>query len=404
MSSSRSLVLCAWMVASLFYAYQFILRVMPNIMLADITSQFDIGAAEFGQFSGAFYLGYCLFHIPIGILVDRFGPKKVMSGCILLTVIGSLPVIFAETWAYPVLGRVLIGIGSSASVLGAFKIIRIGFKPEHFTRMLSITVTIGLLGAIYGGLPVGYMVEAMGHKTVVAIFASVGVAFAIAAYFMVPEIDSEESNTSIWSDLKTVLSNKKVLFIAFMAGLMVGPMEGFADAWGSEYLKKVYGFEGQLANSLTSMIYIGMCFAPLLSRIAEKTGQYIGTIAMAGILMFASFTALELGFANKSSLMVSFFITGICCAYQILAIYKASTYVPEHVSGLTSAITNMIIMSFGYVFHSSIGFVIAHFEAAGDANAFVYGISIIPATLLVGAAGFMGLFYLEKRQATLKAA
>src|ERR1700719_3201567 len=91
-----------WVVASVFYAYQYILRVMPNIMLDDIMQQFNINAATFGQFSGVYYIGYSLMHLPIGIMLDRYGPRKTMTGCILLTVMGLLPLIFAEHWAYPI--------------------------------------------------------------------------------------------------------------------------------------------------------------------------------------------------------------------------------------------------------------------------------------------------------------
>src|ERR1700679_840885 len=101
LSHSRMIVWMVWIIASVFYAYQYILRVMPNIMLNDIMEQFHIGAATFGQFSGVYYIGYSLMHLPIGILLDRFGPRKVMSGCTLMTVVGLLPLIFASHWAYP---------------------------------------------------------------------------------------------------------------------------------------------------------------------------------------------------------------------------------------------------------------------------------------------------------------
>lgn len=75
-TSSRSLAWGVWIIASVFYAYQYILRVMPNIMLPDIMEQFGISAATFGQFSGVYYIGYSLMHLPIGIMLDRYGPKK----------------------------------------------------------------------------------------------------------------------------------------------------------------------------------------------------------------------------------------------------------------------------------------------------------------------------------------
>src|SRR3984893_15238177 len=118
MTVSRTMAWTIWMMASIFYAYQYILRVMPNIMLDDIMQQFHIDAAVFGQFSGVYYIGYSLMHLPIGMMLDRFGPRKIMTACILLTVVGLMPLIFADHWIYPILGRFLIGLGSSAAILG----------------------------------------------------------------------------------------------------------------------------------------------------------------------------------------------------------------------------------------------------------------------------------------------
>src|SRR6188768_3761082 len=127
-SFSRTLAWSVWLIASVFYAYQYVLRVMPNIMLGDIMLQFGIDEAAFGQFSGVYYIGYSLMHIPLGLMLDRFGPRKVMTGCILLTLVGLLPLLFASTWSYPVAGRFLIGLSSSAAILGVFKLIRMMFS------------------------------------------------------------------------------------------------------------------------------------------------------------------------------------------------------------------------------------------------------------------------------------
>ncbi len=393
MSPSRSIAWIVWIIASMFYAYQYILRVMPSIMLEDIMQQFNIDAAVFGQYSGIYYIGYSLMHLPIGIMLDRYGPRPVMTSCILLTVIGLLPIIFAEYWVYPIIGRALIGIGSSAAILGTFKVIRMSFSEERFTRMLSLSVTIGLIGAIYGGGPVSYMCDTLGYKMVVQIFVGLGIALAALTYFIVPNM-APSPQRSITSDLKEVFTNGKVIALCISAGMMVGPLEGFADVWGAEFLKRVYGYDAGMASYIPSMIFIGMCFgAPVLSLIAEKTGNYLGSIIGAGVIMAISFIALVLGYFTENSMIVSFLIVGICCAYQILAIYKASTYVPEHVSGLTTAAANMIIMSFGYAFHSVIGVVVNVYGGTNVAQAFVYGIGVIPITLAFGVMGFCTLFY-----------
>lgn len=389
MLTSKRFVWLAWMIASFFYAYQYILRVMPSIMMTDITHQFHIDAAVFGQFSGIYYIGYSLMHLPIGIMLDRFGPRKVMTGCILLTVIGLLPILFTDNWIYPVIGRSLIGVGSSAAILGTFKIIRMTFQEKYFSRMLSVSVTIGLMGAIYGGGPVGMMCHHLGYQTVIAIIIAIGVLLACITYCLVPDIKADR-HTTVLSNIRAVLSNRRVILMCFFSGLMVGPLEGFSDIWGPEFLKQVYGFSTETANYLPSMIFMGMCFgAPLLSVLAEKTGYYLGTIIASGIVMLLIFTALVAGMLTVSSITVGFILVGIGCAYQILAIYKASTYVPDHLTGLTTAVANMVIMSFGYAFHAAIGFIIHSYGGIHVQYAFVYGISVIPVTLGIGVAGFI---------------
>lgn len=396
MSASRVVAWFVWIIVSIFYAYQYVLRVMPNIMLDDITRQFHIDATVFGQFSGIYYIGYSLMHLPIGIMLDRFGPRKVMTGCILLTVIGLLPILFSDNWIYPIIGRAMIGIGSSAAILGTFKIIRMTFKEQHFPRMLSLSVMIGLIGAVYGGGPVSYMCQLMGYKMVVEIFVGIGILLAGMTYLIVPDAQPTHQ-ASVVSNIKTVFRNNNVIMLCCFAGLMLGPLEGFSDVWGSGFLKMAYGLNTTTANYLPSMIYIGMCFgAPVLSLIAEKTGHYLGTIIASGIVMFLIFALLIGGILTVPGITISFILVGVCCAYQILAIYKASTYVPDSLAGLTTAIANMIIMIFGYGFHSVIGYVVNIYGGTQAARAFVYGIGVIPVTLAIGVMGFLFLAYQEK--------
>lgn len=395
-SNSRTVAWMVWIIASVFYAYQYILRVMPNIMLTDIMEQFDMNAATFGQFSGIYYIGYSLMHLPVGIMLDRYGPRKIMTGCILLTVLGLLPLLFADYWIYPIVGRFLIGIGTSAAILGVFKIIRMTFSEKHFPRMLSLSVTIGLMGAIYGGGPVSYMQASFGYQAVIQLFAAGGILLAIITYFIIPDI-KDHSESTVLSDIKEVLTNQKVIFSCVCAGLMVGIIEGFADVWGTVFFKQVYEYDHTIAASIPSMIYIGMCFgAPILTLIADKVGNYFVVIIGAGILMTTCFTFLLFSHLGSGMLSLSLILIGACCAYQILAIYKASTYVRVEVAGLTTAMANMTIMIFGYAFHTLIGWVVNIMGGVNTSEAIVQGLTVIPIALCLGISGFIWLFIKEK--------
>jgi len=394
---SRTTAWLIWVITSIFYGYQYILRVMPNIMMGDIMEGFHLSEASFGQFSGIYYIGYSLMQIPLGIMLDRFGPKKVMTSCILLSVVGLLPLIYADDWIYPIIGRLLVGIGSSAAILGVFKIVRMTFSEKQFPRMVSLAVTIGVMGAIWGGGPISYMKDLFGFESVIQLLAVMGLALAAVTYFIAPG-DKEESSGSVISDIKEVFCNKKVMLCCFFAGLMVGPLEGFADGWSTLFLERVSGFEGIYAASLPSMIYIGMCFgAPLLSLFADRVG-YLLTIFFTGSVMTVSFMLLLMGVLPVSLISVIFTVIGIASAYQVLAIYKASTFVRESTAGLTTALANMIIMLFGYAFHSMIGLIVSSSGGKMNTEALILGISVVPVALFIGSAGFFALFLMERRQ------
>ncbi|HEV8050945.1 MAG TPA: hypothetical protein VGP47_00505, partial [Parachlamydiaceae bacterium] len=101
---------------------------------------------------------------------------------------------------------------------------------------------------------------------------------------------------------------------------------------------------------------------------------------------------------------ISFVIVGICCAYQILAIYQASVYVREEVAGLTTAVANMIIMIFGYAFHTAIGTVVNAMGGPNAPDAMNYGLTVIPIALGIGTIGFVSLMLSCKRDRALQVA
>jgi hypothetical protein len=206
--------------------------------------------------------------------------------------------------------------------------------------------------------------------------------------------------------VKSVISNCKILAVCLLAGFMVGPLEGFADVWGSAFLRTVYALTDSRAAFLPSLIFIGMCFgAPVLSYIAEKTNSYYAIIITAAVVTGTSFIFLLSGKIPVSLISVVLVIVGVFAAYQILAIAKACTYVSENLVGLTTALANMIIMTFGYFFHSAIGKLVDYSWNGTIANGlpvytghdYSFGLAIIPIGLLAAAVGYAIIANSERR-------
>lgn len=400
MQQPRSTIItwAMWALASFFYAYQYVLRVLPNLMMVDILEKFKIDAAIFGQYSGFYYIGYAAMHLPVGILLDKYGPKKVLPLCILLTVLGLLPLLYAEHWIYPSLGRILMGMGSSAAILGVFKIIRLSFSEDKFTLALGFSVTIGLLGAIYGGQPVNYLFHSLGSQIVLQIIIAIGLFLALTTFWIIPHQPALATDKGWLASLKEVFRNPLIMATCVLAGFMVGPLEGFADVWGKEYLKSAYALDDHLSASLPSLLFVGMCFgSPILSWIAGRTKAYFTVIIASAFIMGGSFLFILTLQVPVEWLTLLFIVIGVFCAYQILAIYLASTFVPERLAALTTACANMIIMIFGYLFHSAIGQIMTlSWEGHMNANLPIYtpaaytrALAIIPCGLIVAGVGFL---------------
>jgi predicted MFS family arabinose efflux permease len=387
-----------WFAASLFYAYQYVLRVIPNILMPDLINHFNTSSAEFGQFAGLYYIGYAGAHIPLGIWLDRQNPKIVIPACIMITIAGVLPLLLSDQIIAANVGRLIMGIGSSGAILGAFKVIRLGFAENHFNRMLGLCVTIGLLGALYGGLPVSCMLEKASWQTVISVICLVGIALAVVTYLVIPSAYIKaQTSKNILHDVKQVLTNKNVLMVCICSGLMVGPLEGFADVWGAGFLQSVYKINLAYAAGMTSLIFLGMCIGSSgLTYLADKLQTHMKVIIVCGLFMAMAFIYMLTEQASVSFLSPLFVAIGFCCAYQIIGIYMASTFVAEKFVGITTAVANMIIMTFGYFFHSTIGLAMGKHQANGMflAEQYKIGLAVIPISLLIACIGF---FYLDSK-------
>tara|TARA_R110002095_G_scaffold215675_1_gene210468 strand:- start:71 stop:1357 length:1287 start_codon:yes stop_codon:yes gene_type:complete len=400
----------AWGVVTFFYAFQYVLRVFPSIMINDIRLKFGVDTQQFGDFSGAYYLGYALMHIPIGLLLDHKSPRLVIAFSALLCSLGILPLIYSESWTLAIIGRFLLGAGSVTAILGVFKVIRLHFPSQKFGTVLGLSVMVGVLGAIYGGLPVQGLVDSLGWTSVLYAFVIAGIILALAVIFLIPKRQNAETTTSHGSlthDLKVAFKTPYVITTALLAALMVGPLEGFADVWGVSYLIQAYEFPKETASYLPSLIFFGMCFgSPTLAYLGERTGRYRLIVQTSALLMGLFFIFFLIFTLPLWGIQVSFVLVGILSAYQVLVMHINSLRVQAKYSGIVTALTNMIIMSFGYVFHHFIGRIMNNYWAGETVDgirvypvdAYNNGLMVIPFALFLAFIGFYG----EKIHAKLK--
>jgi sugar phosphate permease len=421
-----------WSIAVTFFAFQFVLRLFPGLVMPEIMEKFKIGATSFGILSAAYYLGYAGMQIPVGILLDRYSPKFVISGCAFLCGMGTLSFVYSETWYLTLFGRFLIGAGSAGGFLGTAKTIRMNFPERRFTSMIGISFTIGLLGAIYGGKPVGLLMAQIGWTAVLKILAGVSLVLAAATLVLFPspvplsanELQKKREHTArslnIQAPILTIfgsfreaihemIKNPKILWIGVAGALLVGPLEGFADIWGVSYLVNVHAFSTTDASLIASSIYFGMLFGgPILSFLSQKLNAHYPITAACALIMAVIFSGILVSDAtfSKPLLMFLMSIVGVLCCYQVIVFSLVCELVPSHLSGLVTSTTNCFNMVAGCVLHFFMGWIMDRQWSGDYENGLrVYGpasytsaIAIIPITLLFGFMAFLILKSLSPKK------
>jgi MFS family permease len=397
MMSKKILPYAMWVFPLSFFTYQFILRLWPSLMMQQIMHQFQIDATGFGLLASVYYYGYAGMQLPVAVLLDRFGARYIVCICAVLCGLATLLFTYTENWALALLSRFLIGAGSAAGFLATSKVISQWFGREYYARMVGFSFTVGLLGAIYGGKPVSLLVENFGWQQVAFVLACVSIGIGTLTLLFLKTNSTtvgEEKSSFCLKDLSNLLSSPIIWLLAISNLLMVGPLEGFADVWGVNYLMEAMALDKTDAAGFVSYIFVGMLFGgPLLAAWAKKSGNYT-VITMSSVGMFLAFLGLLYAnsFFTPYSLSILFFGVGILCCYQVLVFATGSELVSPAMLGITIAFLNCVNMLGGSFFHTTIGWAMDLFWTGGitagirtyTINSYQHALLIIPVAAAIG--------------------
>ena len=396
-----------WGLVAVFYVLQYILRVMPNTFSSLLMERFGVGAFAFGQFSALYYIGYTAAQIPLGMIMDKWGPRRVTPFCVLLTVLGLIPLIFGP-WYLVQVGRLVTGFGSAGAALSIFKVSNMYFGKKH-AFMTSVALTIGFMGAVCGGAPAGSLASNYGWEVFVSVLIGVGLVIALLSAIALSCAEGDCTfSSSFLGMLKHVLLNRRLLTVSVLGGCMIGSIEGFADGWVTAFLIEVCRIDAGRASTLPSVIFVGKGVGSIvLSWMLGRSFDGVNLIIYCGVFTVLAFVILLTGLCGSAAcVFVLFSLIGFCAGYRLLAICKAIEYVGQSYAALATATSNGIIMFSGYFFHTTIATivdanwdgVIANGQAEYGADVLVKSLIIVPLGALIGTIGFC-IFKLKERKA-----
>ncbi|MBS0621638.1 MAG: MFS transporter [Verrucomicrobia bacterium] len=289
-----------WILTAAFYFYEFVIRVAPSVMVSELMDAFAVDAATLGVLSASYLYIYAPMQIPVGLLIDRFGARRLLTFASAICGLGGIIFGFAVNLGLADVGRVLMGLGSAFAYVGLVYVSSRWFSPKRLPFLIGLGTSIGMLGAMGGQDPVSFFVSLVGWRMTSIGLGILGLFLALIIYLSVRatpvfgkhKVIANESVNTIWHNLKAVASNWQTWIVCVISAGMYATTGAFAGLWAPAFFQSSYGMSKELAAAVTSTFYLGYVIgSPLISYIAMKVSRrrpYLQGGSVAGLLLISS--------------------------------------------------------------------------------------------------------------------
>ncbi len=294
--------------------YKYALEVSPSVMTSTLMKTFQISGVELGNLAACYFYAYLLLQIPAGLLLDKFGPRKVTTISIAVCALGSLIFAKADTLFMAGLGRFLTGAGAGFAAVNCLKLIVNWFPFRHFAFMAGLMMTLAMLGAVGGQAPLAAFIEAFEWRTSIEIIGFAGLVLAGIFWLVVRDLSPDHprekhivsTKIPLLASLRLILKNPQSWWLAAYSGLAFAPVMVFGGLWGVSFIAESFGLSNNVAAQSVSLIFIGFAVgAPFLGwfsdwigrrRIVMFWGTAIGLLAISTAIYMPNIAAPMLAF------------------------------------------------------------------------------------------------------------
>lgn len=251
-----------WVLSALFVVLNYVQQVFPNIIAPELGVAFHANDAVLGSIASAYFYAYAFLQIPVGLILDRFGTRRVLVPAVLVAGGGTLFFSISHTSGDALVMRLLMGAGSAFSFLGCLKLVQEWFPPGRFSTLAGMTNTAAMLGAACGA-PLAVLVKAIGWRAAMAWTGGIEVVLGILILIVVrdaPPSSQPKGNASAMPDASVMLGVLRdgqawinALYATFISLIFVA----FGGLWGSGYIHKVYNLDSVASAGISSILFLG---------------------------------------------------------------------------------------------------------------------------------------------------
>ena len=280
-----------------------LLRYVNAVIAKDLVADFALSAAELGLLTSTYFLVFAAFQIPLGVLLDRFGPRRVLAVLLCFAAAGAFVFGAAQGVGTLTLGRALLGLGVSGCLMGSIKAFTLWFPLSRLATLNGWILAIGALGAMSATAPVELIAEAWGWRPIFYGLAGACATVAALIFLVVPEKPLPGAGDS-WgrqfSELGEILSNTYFWRVALPLIAVHGAYQALQGLWLAPWLGDVGGLErAAVANYLLigSLAYgVGsVVFGTLADRMAGAGISRLSAYKFGMSLALTAFFAIALG-------------------------------------------------------------------------------------------------------------
>ncbi|MBH96853.1 MAG: MFS transporter [Rhodospirillaceae bacterium] len=348
----------AFALGCLFFAYAFALRVSPSVMVEELMRDFNAGAAILGNLSAFYFYAYAGLQIPVGLLLDRIGPRRLIIPAAGIVSIGCWLFASSDWLILGYAGRLAIGAGCAFSWAATLALVNQWF-PSRFALFAGVSQLVAMVGAVAAQAPLAMVVQEIGWRSSMTAFAVFGLILTTALFVVVRDKKIDEGFRRDSEKIK-VLKNTQTWLVAFFTLTMTAPLLALGGLWSVPFLTTTYAMERTTAAAVTSMLFLGNGLGCVIlgwwsDRIQRRKppmiiGAVTTTVFQVLFIYLTELSVVTLGFLSLGiGLGSAALVVGFACGRE----HNTSSNV-----GLTIGIINTATTGSGAVFQPAVGWLL----------------------------------------------
>jgi MFS family permease len=368
-------ILSALFILSMFY------RVSNAVIAPNLTQDLKLDAETLGILGGAYFYSFALLQIPMGPMLDRIGPRIIITSFSLIGALGAFIFAFGGSLAAAFFGRILIGIGMASVLMGSFKVFTLRFSLDRFATLVGIFLSVGTLGNILAASPLAYLTSTIGWRMTFILAGSITTFFAILALWVLGRKKGEkETPTSSFSSepeigilqsMRLILRSLAFWQIGTVAFFRYGTFVGLQGLWLGPYLIDVQGYSPVETGNVLILLAIGTIVGgPIAGRLSDRIFQSRKGVALWGLTLYALSLFPLVGVMKIQGPFwygFIFFIIGFFSSFGMVIYSHARDLFPITISATIMTWVNFFTMAGAAIFMPLLGRVIEFFPRVDHA-------------------------------------